>query len=201
MTKTAMSQHQLAQLAARFSEAVARQDWTHALEAADSLVAALPGHAGVVYNKALVLKELGRGPERIATLREALKTAPDHANARFELASALMDAGDLAEAAKLFEAYLSEVPDDTDARLNLGQCLLRLDRPGDAVEPLRAAHAGAPGLTTAAALASALRDTGDLAAAKALLADLPSTPEAAALRLKILTQGARGRIALSAVRL
>ena len=183
-------------LAAGFAQAVQKGDWPAALKLAEALEIALPGNAGAVYNKALVLRELGRHDERIATLRQALEIDAGHANAGFELASALMEQGEAGEASGLFAAYLNAVPDDTDARLNLGNCLVRLGRADEALPHLRAAHIAAPSEATVAALATALRDTGDLDACETLLAELPETPEAAALRLKVLTQGARGRISL-----
>jgi tetratricopeptide (TPR) repeat protein len=184
-------------LAAAFAEAAGRGDWLAALSLAADLEKALPGNAGIVYNKALVLRELGSTQERIACLERALQLDRSHVNARFELASALMDKGDLKDAAGLFSEYVEAVPDDADARLNLGNCLTRLGRHDEALQHLEKAHATAPSDRTVAGLAAALRDAGDLDACERLLKTLPATKEAAALRLKILTQGARGRFGLS----
>ncbi|GAB4353903.1 MAG: hypothetical protein Kow0026_12210 [Oricola sp.] len=184
-------------LAAAFAEAAGRRDWQSALRVVAELETALPGNAGIAYNKALVLRELGRTEERIASLERALRLEPAHANARFELASALMDTGNFAKAAGLFAAYLETVPDDADALLNLGNCLLCLGRSAEALPHLRLAHAAAPTDKTVAGLATALRDCGDLDACERLLAELPPTPETAVARLKILTQGTRGRFGLA----
>jgi tetratricopeptide (TPR) repeat protein len=184
-------------LARQFANAAAQGDWPEALAAVEALARVLPDNASVVYNKALVLRQLGRADERIACLDRALALEPGHANARFELASALMDGREFARAAEQFSAYLASAPEDADALLNLGNCLVRLDRGAEAVTHLRKAHEIAPSQESVAALATALRDRGDLAACEVLLAALPETPESSALRLKILTQGARGRIALA----
>jgi tetratricopeptide (TPR) repeat protein len=192
-----MNRPSIQALAAEFQRAVSAQDWKSALEAAEGMELELPDNVSVVYNKALVLRQLGRAEERIACLEHALALDPGHANARFELASALMEGGDVARAAEHFSAYLASAPEDADALLNLGNCLARLGRSADAVTHLRKAHEIAPSQESASALAAALRDCGDLAGCEALLASLPDTPEASALRLKILTQGARGRFALA----
>ncbi|WP_193178122.1 tetratricopeptide repeat protein [Oricola nitratireducens] len=184
-------------LARQFANAAAQGDWPEALAAVEALARVLPDNASVVYNKALVLRQLGRADERIACLDRALALEPGHANARFELASALMDGREFAPAAEQFSAYLASAPEDADALLNLGNCLVRLDRGAEAVTHLRKAHEIAPSQESVAALATALRDRGDLAACEVLLSALPETPESSALRLKILTQGARGRIALA----
>jgi tetratricopeptide (TPR) repeat protein len=185
-------------LAADFAMATQRGEWDKALAVSEALEGALPGNAGVVYNKALVLKELGRSAERITCLERALEIDPAHANARFELASALMDEGALDKAAVLFAAYLASVPDDVAAMLNLGNCLSRLGRYSEALAYLRDAYAKQPSPDAATSLAVALRDSGALTECEAVLAGLPQTPENAALRLKILTQGPRGRFALCA---
>lgn len=184
------------ELAGDFARAVAQANWPDALRACDGLAAMMPDHAGVLYNRALVLKELGRHDERIEDLSQALARDPAHSNARFELASAHMDKGLFPEAAAGFASYLENAPDDATAQLNLGKCLLRLGRPEDALVCLRAAQMDKENADAIAALATALRETGDLEACIAVLDDLGPGPENAALRLKIMTQGARGRFAL-----
>ncbi|MFP1632538.1 tetratricopeptide repeat protein [Zhengella sp. ZM62] len=186
----------LQKLAGNFAKAVAQGNWPKALEACDGLVVIMPDHAGVLYNRALVLKELGRHEERIDNLTQALTHDPGHSNARFELACAQMDKGLFQEAAAGFAAHLENQPGDADARLNLGQCLLRLGRAGEALEHLKAARAKTGSPDVIAALATALRETGDLDGCEAVLDDLGPGPENAALRLKVMTQGARGRFAL-----
>lgn len=186
-------------LGQRFQTALADADWQAALALADQLIAALPENPSLLYNKGLVLKNLGRIPDSVACFRETLVLAPDHHNAQFELASALLETGQIDESARRFEDYLEAVPDDADAILNLGIALVQLGRTEAAIPHLGYAHSK---LGTAQALqwlATAKRDSGELAAAEDLLAQLPADDRnAQAARLKILTQGAKGRFPLDA---
>ena len=183
-----------------FQAALARGAWDEALRLADRLLTLLPDHASLHYNRGLILKMLDRRAESIAAFEAALGHDETHANARFELASALLDSGDPARAAELFAAYLEAVPGDADAELNLGNALLRLGEAEDARAHLRAAHAANPSPLAIQSLATAERDCGDLAACRALLATLADDPQAAAARMKILTQGAKGSLRLDAAR-
>ena len=128
----------------------------------------------------------------------ALMIDPAYANARFELAATLMDEGEIERAAQLFASYLEQVPGDGDALLNLGNILVRLNRPREALAPLRSAHQISQLPQVVASLAAAERDVGNLDACNALLEAIPQTPEGAALRLKIRTQGSTGRLSLAA---
>lgn len=184
-------------MAARFQTALARGAHAEALAAADRLLTLMPDHAGLHYNRGLLLRKLGRNGDAVTAFAAALALDPNHANALFEMAAALLDDGAFEAAAGHFAAYLDRRPDDRDASLNLGNALLRLGRAEDAVGHLRRAHDGAPSPATVQALATAFRDLGDLAGCGAVLGALPAgDPGAAALRLKILTQGAKGTLRL-----
>ncbi|MCF4164695.1 tetratricopeptide repeat protein [Zavarzinia compransoris] len=184
-------------LAARFQAALARGAHGEALPLAERLLVLMPDHAGLHYNRGLLLRKLGRDADAVPAFDAALALDRHHANALFEKAAALFDLGAVETAAALFTAYLDMRPEDADARLNLGNALLGLGRAGDALGHLRRAHAQAPSPLTIRALAVALRDTGDLAGCRAMLGELPADePQAAALRLKILTQGAKGALRL-----
>ncbi len=186
-------------LGQRFQAALARGAWDHALALADQLIHALPDNASLHYNKGLILKVLGERDSSVAAFEAALTHDPSHANARFELGAALLDGGSASRAAELFTTYLDAVPDDTDARLNLGIALLQCGRAEDARVELRVAHAAAPSPLAVQSLATAERDCGDLARCRALLDTLPADdPDTAAVRMKILTQGARGSLRLDA---
>ena len=185
------------QLVAGFQAAVARQDWEAARSAGRQLARQLPDNASVAYNLGLAEKSAGAAEAAIAAFERALALDPDHHNARFELAGSLTETAKLAEARAHLETYLAQNPDDADARLNLGRILLRLDQPAAALACLEKANAPHPTDDTAIALATALRDLGRLDEAQALLDQLPATPDAAALRLKVMTQGARGRFSLA----
>jgi len=182
-------------LARRMQEALARHDWPQALKACDGLLAAMSDHAALHYNRALVLRKLGRDEEAAAGFEKAIER--DHDNARFELGSIRLEAGDAAGAAALFERFLEYSPDDADAKLNLGNAKLALGEPDEALRLLSAAHAVAPSDLSLRSLAIACRDTGDHDACRRLLGERQKTQANAADNLKILTQGSTGRISLA----
>lgn len=193
----ALSAADLNALGQRFQAALAGADWLEALLLADRLMVALPENPSLSYNKALVLKNLGRTEESIACFRETLALTPDHNNAQFELASALLESGEAEESAHRFEDYLAAVPEDPNASLNLGIALVQLGRADAAIPHLGYAQGKLGSAQALQWLATAKRDTGELAAAEELLAQLPPDDAAAqAARLKILTQGAKGRFQL-----
>lgn len=183
-------------LAQTFQSAIQRRDWAAAREAGRELARHLPDKASIAYNLGLVEKSAGALEAAMEAFERALSLAPDHRNARFELAACLMETGKFEQALSDFELYLEQKPDDTDALLNLGRILTRLDRPQEALPHLERTHRLSPGDGTRIALAAALRDLGRFDEARACLDQLARTPESAALRLKILTQGARGRFPL-----
>lgn len=185
-------------LAAEFASAAARGDHAAALRLVDRLMSLMPGHAGLAYNRALVLKALGRRPEARAGLASALALDPDHGKARFEAAALDLEDGDHARAAEGFAAVLAADPSDDDARLNLGNALIRLGRSAEALAALAPLRGRRRDPAALLAMARAEADVGDLDAADALLADLPQDdPAVAAAALKLRTQGPRGRFRLS----
>ncbi len=184
-------------LGQEFQIALSRADWKEALLLADKLIALLPENPSLVYNKGLVLKKLGRVPEAVISFQAALNLAPDHHNAEFELAAALLESGQIEESARRFEDYLAAAPDDADASLNLGIALVQLGRAEAALPHLGYAQSELGSAQALQWLATAKRDSGDLAAAEDLLAQLPADDaNAQAARLKILTQGAKGSFAM-----
>ncbi|TQV75698.1 tetratricopeptide repeat protein [Denitrobaculum tricleocarpae] len=184
-------------LGQEFQIALSKADWTEALLLADKLIALLPENPSLAYNKGLVLKNLGRVPESLACFQATLDLAPDHHNAQFELAAALLESGQIEESARRFEDYLAAVPDDADASLNLGIALVQLGCAEAALPHLGYAQSRLGSAQALQWLATAKRDRGDLTAAEDLLAQLPADDaNAQAARLKILTQGTKGRLAL-----
>lgn len=182
-------------------DALARGDWPVALTLLERLEADDAADASLAYNRGLVLRRLGRERDAVAAFDRALALDPAHANALFERSCAQLDGDALGAAATGFARYLETEPGDAHARLNLGKALVRLGRPHEALEPLARAHAGLASGDSAIALALAHRDAGDLAACRAALDALPHGPGAAALRLKILVQGAKGAVPLRAAQL
>lgn len=184
--------------ALEFARAIEGRDWPTASTAIAEMLRAQPTDARLYYNKALVHKALGEEADRRRSLRQALRLDPRHANARFELGAALMEAGAVKEAEKAFEAYVRVVPDDWEGQVNLGECRLRLGEPRRALVHLGLAHWLKHNEATISGLARALRDLGRFVESEAFLAALPRSAGAAALRLKVRTQGIKGRVNLKA---
>ncbi len=184
-------------LAQTLQSALTSGDWERALQTADRMLEAVPRHAPLHYNRALVLKRLGRDAEAIDGLRTALDCDPNHDNARFELASTCLETGKAQEAADLLEIYLADHPDDADARINLGNARLALGEPAVGLVVLKAAHKQAPSDLSARSLSIAERDCGNMEACRSLLETREKTPANAADNLKIMTQGSKGKITLS----
>lgn len=177
--------------ATAFARAVQAADWPAAERAVDALLRADPGNPALHYNRGLVLRRLGRLADAVAAHDAALALAVGHVNAVFERASCLLEQGRLAEAEDGFTAYLAQVPDDADARLNRARARLRLGRPEAALADLD----GLAGDAVRLARAEALRDLRRLDEAEALLAPRPGDgPELRAAALKVMTQGAVGRV-------
>lgn len=185
-------------LTAMFQAALGKQNWPAALTLADDMAAAMPKNQSIQYNRALVLKKLNRLDDACQVLEGILEVEPQHNKARFELASARLERSEFQSAIALFEDYLVIDRDDPDALLNLGNALIHSGRADLALTHLHRAQALSPSNLAASALAVACRDTGDLESCEAWLSELGSSATAAALQLKIRTQGAKGRIALAA---
>lgn len=181
--------------ATAFARAAQAGDWPAALRAADALLRADRRNPALHYNRGLVLRRLRRLEDAVAAHDTALARAPEHANASFERACCLLDLGRLAAAEAGFTGYLAVVPGDADARLNRARIRLRLGRPDEALADLEGLVEEPP---VRLARAEALRDLRRLDEAEALLAPRPGDgAEQRAAALKLLTQGAAGRIRLA----
>ena len=187
-----------AALAAALPGALAREDWPAALDCLRGLDRLGPPHASIAYNEGLVLRRLDRPAEAAVAHERALALAPDHPHALFELGASHLEAGELGPAADAFERHLERAPEDAHAHLNLGRARLAAGDPERSLAPLERAHAALGTVESALALAAARRDAGDPDGSRALLAALPATPQAAASRLKLMTQGPAGRLPLRA---
>jgi len=177
-------------------------DWPSALDAFSGLIKAMPKQAALHYNRALVLKQMERVADAVPDLETALDLDPTHANALFELASARIDLGQLGPADALLERYVDRVPDDPDGWLNRALLLVVHSRPTEARDAARRALELGAGPQVHLVLAEAERDAGDLGAAHDRLAALDATdPAVAAARLKVISQGAAGRITLASSQL
>ncbi len=84
---------------------------------------------------------------------------------------AALDRGDLPAAVRAFTEVTTRYPDLAAGHIALAMALLALDRPAEAIAPLRRALALAPAATTFNQLGVALYQTGDLDGAAAAFAD------------------------------
>lgn len=196
-------QDKLNRLMQAVSAALQAADWTGAEAALTQALALVPGEPSLAYNLALVEKRLGKADAAEHRLAVVLETAPGHANARFEYAAALMDRGAEDSALEQFEIYLGAVPDDADAHLNAGRLHLRRGNVRAASDHFtRAAAARPDDPAVRLATAEADRDLGRLGTAVCALWDLYARePDLRPAILKVMSQGPRGTIPISARRL
>jgi len=186
--------------ASTFAQAAAQGQWQSAETAARELVALQPGNASLHYNLGLVLRRLGREMDAAEALQEALRLDAGHHNARFERGCALLELGDIEAASNCFQTYLSSCPQDTDARLNAAHINLRLGALDNAAAHLDKLPEDCGGAHLLRAELS--RERADIAAMRHHLAEAvrlePSQKPAA---LKVVSQGAAGRLPLDSARL
>jgi tetratricopeptide (TPR) repeat protein len=71
--------------------------------------------------------------------QRAIKASPTYAPANYGYGVLLEGQGKLADAAEHYWQAVADFPDDFDTQYNLGSVLLELNRPAQAIEPLRAA--------------------------------------------------------------
>ena len=181
------------------NQALGAQDWQTAETLLADMAALIPDNPSVFYNRALVRRRMGAVENALGDLGQALSLDPTHRNALFERASLELEQGWWERAAESFTAYLTAMPEDSDARLNLANLLLRLNRPQEALAEADKAHEADMSVLTILALAECRRDCGDVDGMEAALATLPDDdPAFAAAKLSLRTQGAQGRISLSA---
>jgi len=199
MTPPAPGKDTTAALTQAATSAIGREDWPAAERALRGLLTRFPGDASLAYNLGLALKRQGQATAALDSFEAALARDPRHGKAMFERAACLMDLGRLTQARAAFRAYILSHGDDADAWLNAGRLALRLGEPEAARRDLEQAVTLASTPAAALALAEAELETGAVAQgynrALAVMAQAPGLRPAA---LKILTQGPRGRIPLSA---
>lgn len=99
----------------------------------------LPGDADAHNNLGLVLTDLGRFDEALASFRRALKIKPDDARTNNNLGIVLLDLGQLNDAAECFSHALKIKPDYAKAYFNLGNVLRDLGQFEDAAVNYRRA--------------------------------------------------------------
>jgi predicted O-linked N-acetylglucosamine transferase (SPINDLY family) len=108
-----------------------------------------PEYPQVHNNLGLLLGELGRIEEAIASYQQAVLHDPRGASARVNLGSALAQQGRLTEAAAVFRSTLEDHPHLAEAHLGLGNLLLRQDRADEAIAAYHQALVAKPGFPEA----------------------------------------------------
>lgn len=124
-----------------------------------------PGYALAWDNRGNTLRRLGRLAEALDSYERALGIHPGLADAWCHRAIALHDLGRHADAAASAEQALAARPAYADAFVALGHALQALDRHADSVDAYDRALALAPQAETWCARGTALKKSGDLAAA------------------------------------
>jgi len=125
---------------------LARQgQYERAAEMLQELHAINPHDAGVLYDYALCLSELGKKTESIPLFEHLLDLAPDHVNGRVALGVALAAVGRVAEAKVAFEKAVELEPDNQYAVRSLGALAGRAGDDEDAERMLRSALTLDPG--------------------------------------------------------
>ncbi|MEP3278436.1 MAG: tetratricopeptide repeat protein [Stappiaceae bacterium] len=183
--------------AQQFQQAVSSGDWQKALIAINALLEATPGEVSLLYNRALVLKNLMKPEDARKAFEGVLDQYDGHLKARFELASIYLEMNAFDKAIQHLSNYLTSRPDDGDALLNIGNAYLYSNQVQTARDFLSKAHTILNSELSAQSLAIAERDCGNLDACNDLLDGLPHSPEMAATRLKIQTQGPKGCLKLA----
>jgi tetratricopeptide (TPR) repeat protein len=135
-----------------------------------------------------ILQAHGRPEDALACLEAALARAPDAtapllAKARIRVAQLLLQRGDLEAACAALRLALASRPDDAELQCHLGVALLRLERPGEAIDWLARAVALKPGMAAAhnargAAWAALGRHDDALGCYRATLASAPNSADA-----------------------
>lgn len=181
----------------QLQQAIGQQNWPAASQSIEALLAQDPDNASLHYNCGLIEKKKHHIEQSLEHFQRALEIDPGHLNALFELGAAEMQLEHFDSAYRNFQRYLQQDQNDADALVNLGNIALKLARFDEALDALRKAHKIASSPLIVQSLAIAERENGNLETCRALLDELDaSNPEIAAARLKILTQGSKGRFSI-----
>lgn len=100
-------------------------------------------------NAAVLYKDLGLTDKALDAMREAAKLAGSDPEVLAALGWAAFRAGRLPEAEKAFREALDAAPEHASAQLGVGRVLLGLDKPAEAIEPLKALAARRPDFSLA----------------------------------------------------
>jgi tetratricopeptide (TPR) repeat protein len=123
---------------------LARSNPTNALHYFEAAAKWDPYSPGIRHELAIVLSQLGRLPESIAQLEEAIRLAPKDAEYHFKLALALNEAGNTARALAELEDAVKCNPRHARAWYNLGLARNATGDPAGALDALLRAEAASP---------------------------------------------------------
>lgn len=137
--------------------AFAAADYQGAYDAYERALSAGEATAPVLSQAAVAATKLGRYPEALARLEQAMRLAPEDDRILFNRGVLLAHVGRYAEAEPLLLKLLSRAPDDTDAAVELLVTLAALGRNDDAVARAKQMR---PSRTTCAAIVSRLEAAG-----------------------------------------
>jgi predicted O-linked N-acetylglucosamine transferase (SPINDLY family) len=148
-----------------------------ALECFAKAAAVVPGNAGILLNRGMSLRALGRSEEAMADFNQALALDPSQAEAHHQLGNVLKSLNRHADAVTSLRRASVLAPKNAAIWLNLGVALLALSSCEEAIACFRKAIAFEPGRAEAHnILGSALLDVGRSSEARRQLEE--------ALRLK-----------------
>ncbi|MBI4501037.1 MAG: tetratricopeptide repeat protein [Gemmatimonadetes bacterium] len=105
-----------------------KRDYLAALDLYDSLIADLPDSSKLWNERGVVLQQLGRPADAVASYRKATDLSPGYGRALNNLAVALALAGDHDESLTLFRDAIRALRGSEIPRLNLGLLLFKLRR-------------------------------------------------------------------------
>jgi tetratricopeptide (TPR) repeat protein len=130
-------------------QAESRADWPAAIAAYDTVLQMAPTLAEAHFNRANLLRRLGRAAEALSGYDRAIAVKPGWAAPHLNRGALLADSGKPVEAIQSFRRVTRIDPAHAQAWCNLGNALSVLGRHQDAIAALQRAIAAAPGDATA----------------------------------------------------
>jgi tetratricopeptide (TPR) repeat protein len=121
-----------------------RGDAERAHELVNRALALDPACYEALVHRGVLLGELGRHAQALASYDAALALRPDSVHALYNRATSLQSLGRHAEALTSYERLLAHEPGDAEALNNLGVCLLEAKRPVEALSAFERALAARP---------------------------------------------------------
>ncbi|HTW95376.1 MAG TPA: tetratricopeptide repeat protein [Tepidisphaeraceae bacterium] len=138
-----------------------KRDFTQSIDCFSRALELHPNSPDFLSNRALCFRAMGKIPQAIADLQQAIKINPNDAGAHLILGNTLAQAERFKDAAAAYEASLRINPNFTDAMLRLASLYQNLGRHEEAIELFRKVLAIDPACVNAHAdLAASLNSLG-----------------------------------------